>query len=73
MKGFVEDPSRASRALLAAKKRGCKLVVLDPVFTETAQKADEWIPLKPGSDAALALAMCRIHSSAIPTVTTRKA
>lgn len=49
-----------SRALLEAKKKGAKLVVVDPVFTETAQKADEWIPIKPGGDGALALAMCRV-------------
>lgn len=49
-----------SRALLQAKKKGCKLVVVDPNFTETAQKADEWIPIRPGTDGALALAMCRV-------------
>ena len=49
-----------SRALIEAKKRGCKLVVVDPSFTETAQKADEWIPIKPGTDGAMALAMCRV-------------
>ena len=49
-----------SRALLDAKKRGCKLVVIDPVFTETAQKADEWIPIQPGGDSAMALAMCKV-------------
>jgi thiosulfate reductase/polysulfide reductase chain A len=49
-----------SRALIDAKKKGCKLVVIDPNFTETAQKADEWIPVNPGSDGALALAMCRV-------------
>ncbi|MDH3668326.1 MAG: molybdopterin-dependent oxidoreductase [Paracoccaceae bacterium] len=48
-----------SRALLQAKKNGCKLVVVDPSFTETAQKADEWIPIKPGTDAAMGLAMCK--------------
>lgn len=48
-----------SRGLLEAKKRGCKLVVIDPTFTETAQKADEWLPVKPGTDGALALGMCR--------------
>lgn len=47
-----------SRALLEAKKKGCKLVVVDPNFTETAQKADEWVPIQPGTDGALALAMC---------------
>ena len=49
-----------SRALLDAKKRGCKLVVIDPSFTETAQKADEWLPVRPGTDGALALAMCKV-------------
>ncbi|MSO93571.1 MAG: hypothetical protein EXQ86_09265, partial [Rhodospirillales bacterium] len=49
-----------SRALLQAKKKGCKLVVVDPNFTETAQKADEWIPINPGTDGAMALAMCRV-------------
>ncbi len=44
---------------MEAKKRGAKLVVVDPSFTETAQKADEWIPVKPGTDGALALAMCK--------------
>lgn len=48
-----------SRGLLEAKKRGCKIVVIDPTFTETAQKADIWLPVKPGSDGALALAMCK--------------
>ena len=49
-----------SRGLLEAKKRGAKLVVIDPSFTETAQKADEWIPIRPGTDAAMALAMNRV-------------
>lgn len=49
-----------SRALLQAKQKGMRLVVIDPSFTETAQKADEWLPIRPGTDAALALAMCRV-------------
>jgi thiosulfate reductase/polysulfide reductase chain A len=39
-----------SRALIEAVKRGAKLVVVDPNFTETAQKANEWIPIRPGTD-----------------------
>lgn len=49
-----------SRALMDAKAKGCRLVVIDPNFTETAQKADEWVPVRPGTDGALALAMCRV-------------
>jgi thiosulfate reductase / polysulfide reductase chain A len=49
-----------SRALIEAKKKGAKLVVVDPNFTETAQKANEWIPIRPGTDGAMALAMCSV-------------
>jgi thiosulfate reductase/polysulfide reductase chain A len=49
-----------SRALLEAKKKGCRLVVVDPNFTETAQKADEWVPIRPGTDGAMALAMAHV-------------
>jgi anaerobic selenocysteine-containing dehydrogenase len=40
-----------------AKERGARVVVIDPRFTPTAAKADEWIPIRPGTDAALALGM----------------
>lgn len=36
---------------------GMKVIVVDPRYSETASKADLWLPLRPGSDAALALAM----------------
>lgn len=37
-----------------ARMRGMKLVVIDPVMTAAAAKADEWLPIRPGTDAALA-------------------
>jgi thiosulfate reductase / polysulfide reductase chain A len=49
-----------SRGLIEAKSKGCKLIVIDPNFTETAQKADEWLPIRPGTDGALALAMASV-------------
>jgi len=36
---------------------GLKVIVVDPRYSETAAKADLWLPLRPGSDTALALAM----------------
>lgn len=39
------------------QKAGLKIIVVDPRYSETASKADLWLPLRPGSDAALALAM----------------
>ena len=40
--------------------RGGKVVVIDPRRTETADEADEWIAIRPGSDAAFLLAMCHV-------------
>ncbi len=43
-----------------ARETGAKLVVVDPVFTHTAAKADEWVPIRPGTDGVLALAMAHV-------------
>jgi anaerobic selenocysteine-containing dehydrogenase len=43
-----------------ACKRGAKLVVVDPVRTRTARQADWHIPIKPGADGALAMAMMNV-------------
>ncbi|MEG0920217.1 MAG: molybdopterin oxidoreductase family protein [Comamonas sp.] len=40
-----------------AKRNGAKLVCIDPRKSETAEKCHEHIQLKPGTDAALALAL----------------
>ena len=47
-------------ALVDALSRGAKLVVLDPRFTKTAALADEWLPIRPGADAAFLLAMINV-------------
>jgi anaerobic selenocysteine-containing dehydrogenase len=43
-----------------AQRRGAKLVVVDPMRTRTAEAADWHLQIKPGSDAALALAMMHV-------------
>ena len=40
-----------------ARDRGAQVVLLDPRLTDSGVLADEWIPLRPGTDAALAAAM----------------
>src|SRR5690606_35561636 len=45
------------RRLKALKARGGRLVVVDPRRTETAAVADQYLPLRPGTDALLLLAM----------------
>jgi thiosulfate reductase/polysulfide reductase chain A len=46
--------------LKKAVKRGAKLVVVDPRRSETAKLASEWIAIKPGTDGAMAMAMCYV-------------
>ena len=41
----------------AAQRRGAKIVCIDPNRTATARQADQWISLRPGTDAALALSL----------------
>ncbi len=43
--------------LLKARKNGAKIVVIDPVRSRTARAADWHIPIKPGTDGALAMGM----------------
>jgi anaerobic selenocysteine-containing dehydrogenase len=43
-----------------ARRSGAKLVVIDPYRTRTAKCADWYLPINPGTDAALALGMMHI-------------
>lgn len=47
----------------AAKAGGAKLIVIDPRRTQTARLADYWLPVRPGTDAALALSMLHVMFS----------
>lgn len=46
--------------MMEAKARGAKLIVVDSALSETASKADLWLRVRPGTDAALALGMLNI-------------
>lgn len=43
-----------------ARKEGARVIVIDPARTRTARAADEWIPIRPGTDGALALAIMHV-------------
>ncbi len=43
-----------------ARVRGMRLVVVDPMCNFASAKADEWVPIIPGTDATLALAMVNV-------------
>jgi anaerobic selenocysteine-containing dehydrogenase len=41
-------------------EQGAKLIVVDPRLTYTSSRADVWLQLRPGTDAALALGMLNV-------------
>ncbi len=43
-----------------ARRKGAKLIVIDPYRTRTAACADWYLPINPGTDAALALGMMQV-------------
>ncbi|MGB7002224.1 MAG: molybdopterin-dependent oxidoreductase [Halobacteriota archaeon] len=49
------------KKIVEAHKKGAKIVVIDPRRTKTVALTDaEWIPIRPGTDGALALGMCNV-------------
>jgi molybdopterin-containing oxidoreductase family molybdopterin binding subunit len=59
--GFVGQMNAMglTKEMADARMRGMKLTVVDPVLSYAASHADEWIPIRPGTDTALALAIMR--------------
>lgn len=43
-----------------AKSKGSKVIVIDPIYTKTAEISDKYIRIKPNGDGALALAMGKL-------------
>jgi anaerobic selenocysteine-containing dehydrogenase len=48
------------RELLEAKERGAKIVAIKPTMEPDVALADVWVPVRPGTDAALVLAMLHV-------------
>ncbi|MBI2919331.1 MAG: molybdopterin-dependent oxidoreductase [Chloroflexi bacterium] len=54
------DNMRSALGLAEARARGMKLVVIDPICSPIASKANQWLPIRPGTDGALALSMLHV-------------
>ncbi|MDP2936926.1 MAG: molybdopterin-dependent oxidoreductase [Dehalococcoidia bacterium] len=50
----------ATNALMQAKEKGSRIVVVDPRLSRMASQAHEWIPIRPGTDGAMLLAMMNV-------------
>lgn len=49
-----------AQRIAEARVRGMRHVAIDPFLSPSAEKADEWIPIRPGTDGAFALAMINV-------------
>ena len=57
----TDCPPLDYRRIIEATRRGASLVVIDPRRTLTAKiDGARWIPIRPGTDGALALALCQV-------------
>jgi len=59
-KGSIFSHRDVMGGIRALRARGGKVVVVDPVRTRTAAAADQWVPLRPGADAAFLLAIVHV-------------
>ncbi len=57
----TDSPPLDMHRLEAAARRGADIVVIDPRRTDTAIRTNaQWIPIRPGTDGALALSMIEV-------------
>lgn len=57
----TDSPPLLHQQILKARERGAKVITIDPRRMETARQTDaEWIPIRPGTDGALALGMINV-------------
>ena len=55
-----EEGVICTRLLRRLKESGARLIVVDPRRTDLAERADLWLPLRPGTDLALGLGMLNL-------------
>jgi molybdopterin-containing oxidoreductase family molybdopterin binding subunit len=69
-KGHAAGHASCSNMGLAAeaRTRGMKMVVVDPMCNFASAKATEWVPLRVGTDGALALALCNVIVNELGTI-----
>jgi tetrathionate reductase subunit A len=59
LEGNYGPTLKAKKIMRGLASGRLKLAVVDPRFSPVAAKAWKWLPIKPGTDAALAMAMIR--------------
>jgi len=67
--GFMVDSNAqaTTHGMARARRRGMKLTVIDPVCGTAGSKADNWIPLIPGTDGAFGLGIVNVLLNELAT------
>ncbi len=60
LEAHTNHVSVAHRLIRALVERNVRMVTFDVRLSITAAKSSEWVPIKPGADLAVALAMCNV-------------
>ena len=55
----TKGPVWTAAQISVRQQEGMRMDVVDPRLSKTAEKAEKWVPVKPGADAALAFGMAR--------------
>ncbi len=63
LEAHTNHTSVAQRLIKALADRRVKMVTFDVRLSNTAAKSSQWVPVKPGTDRAVALAMCNVIMS----------
>jgi anaerobic selenocysteine-containing dehydrogenase len=56
---ITDSPPFVLPRIIKAKRRGAKVIAIDHMRSDIAQRADQWIAVRSGTDGALALGMLR--------------
>ncbi len=57
----TDSPPVAHSKILRARERGAEVIAIDPRRNDTARETNaEWVPVRPGTDGALALGMMNV-------------
>ena len=56
----TDSPPFAFHQIMKAKDQGKKIIVIDHMKSDIAKRSDEWIPIRSGTDGALALGLINV-------------
>ncbi len=57
---ITDSPPLMNKRIMKAKSQGTRIIAIDHMQSDIARKADQWVPVRSGTDGALALVILRV-------------